>query len=398
MYQALPTNNVSALSLTPPSSTSPPPRRRSRLSADSCFGRTLILLLTTSILLFVATVYQVHKQLHRDATLARQWEARSSSDWQQLAARREGHQPLFVPSPFNHSLSRTNPLLLRITPSSAAAQRIADTAEDAAYYSDHTLLPVSAIEQQAAAVLLRLASQLIPDPPTSLNLSAIAAHLSHYTLLWDFGGVGCSGFAIEASNLLYGLSLFLPTSSLFVIRSSHTCPGLPPYIHSLLAELSNKPPPPLLDILISHKPPPQYPLFPYRSYNRFIRDRPAYVIGRSMTEVHRVPREWGDRVNERVDECWLTSGRQVPPFLLGGTEATRLWVVGEPLDVRMWDVEERRQRLQKRNGSFVQAGEEGSGLTIKGRRGFNFLSVFSQLAYSHYLHDLASRSPLSVFC
>ena len=300
---------------------------------------------------------------------------------QRLLASSGSHQRAIPPSPSNSSpvLSPSAPSLIAAPPTLAQLSA-ADEAEDAPYYSDHTLVPVSSIEQQAEAILSHHAPFLIPDPLNALNLSAIAAHLSQYTLLWDFGGVGCSGFAIEASNLLYGLSLFLPTSSLYVIRSSQTCPGLPSYVYSLLAELSNKRPPAELDILISHKPPPQYPQFPYSSYNRFIRHRPAYVIGRSMTEVHSVPREWGDRVNERVDECWLTSKRQIPPFLLGGADARRLWVVGEPLDVRMWDVEERRQRLLKENGSFVPAGEESSGLTIKGRKGFNFLSVFSQLS------------------
>ena len=115
-----------------------------------------------------------------------------------------------------------------------------------------------------------------------------------------------------------------------------------------------------------------------------------------MTEVHSVPRHWGERVNERVDECWLTSRRQVAPFLLGGADGRRLWVVGEPLDVRMWDEEEQRQRLLKENGSFVQAGEEGSGLTIKGRRRFNFLSVFSQLGTTSRSHT--SRATSSAAC
>ena len=59
--------------------------------------------------------------------------------------------------------------------------------------------------------------------------------------------------------------------------------------------------------------------------------------------------------------------------------------------MRMWDAEERRQRLQRKNGSFVPAGEEGSGLTIKGRRGFNFLSVFSQLANLTHSYSCTSR-------
>ena len=331
MYYPVPSSEPSAQN-SPPSSTSPPPRRRVLLSADSCFGLTLIALLVTSVLVFFFLVYQAHYQLHNRATTAWQW-ASTSNDRQQLTAG-SAHPQQLDPSSVPHSSSSASLPSSHVLPPSAAthstaiqryADEVADKAEDAAYYSDHTLVPVSTIERQAAAILAQHAHNLIPDPPSNLNLSTLAAHLSHYTLLWDFGGVGCSGFAIEAGNLLYGLSLFLPASSLYVIRSAHACPGLPWYVHSLLAELSRKPPPASLDILVSHKPPPQYPTFPYRSYGRLIPRRPAYVIGRSMTEVHRVPRHWGDRVNERVNECWLTSKRQVAPFLLGGAEAGRLW-------------------------------------------------------------------------
>ena len=334
---------------------------------------------------FLFLLYQSQYQLHHKATSPRQW-VTTSGELQQLLTTASG-EPHHSHSSSSAASSTTQAHSSSARSFSAAAQVItnhrnadeaAAAAEDTAYYSDHTLVPVSAIESQAAAILALHAVHLIPNPPNHLNISAIAAHVAQYSLLWDFGGVGCSGFAIEAGNLLYGLSLFLPKSSLYVIRSQHACPGLPSYVHSLLAELSSKPPPPELDIFVTHKPPSQYPTFPYRSYGRLIRNRPAYVIGRSMTEIHRVPRHWGDRVNERVDECWLTSKRQIPPFLLGGAEASKLWVVGEPLDVRMWDEEESRQRVLKTNGSFVEAGEEGSGLVIKGRRAFNFLSVFSQ--------------------
>jgi hypothetical protein len=71
-----------------------------------------------------------------------------------------------------------------------------------------------------------------------------------------------------------------------------------------------------VDIFISHKPPTRYPKFPYHGLVT-IDTRPSYVIGRSMTEVHRISTNWVDRIHTMVDEVWVPASASLPAFIDG---------------------------------------------------------------------------------
>ena len=301
----------------------------------------LLILLCTALLLFLLSVYRVQLQLGEHT--------RGVQRWKDAPIATGGFSPLFSNAP------PTLPARAPPTPETIEA----DQQEDVRYYAGRALTSAAEVAEAARSAVAEHAAALIPSPPAHTNLSIIIAHLSSYTIVYDYGGVGCSGWALEANLLLYGLSLFLPASSLHAITSPWECSGLPPWVADAIHALSSKPLPANIDILITHRPPPGYTSFPSSSWGRVIRQRPRYIVGRSMTEVHRVPSSWGDAINRLVDECWLTSSQQLAPFLLGGALPSRLFVVPEPVDVRLWD---------------AQAAEPPQ-LSVAGLRAFNWLAV-----------------------
>ncbi len=69
-----------------------------------------------------------------------------------------------------------------------------------------------------------------------------------------------------------------------------------------------------IDVWVSHKPPSRFPRFPYHGAVS-VRTPPLFVIGSSMTEVHRVPPEWVERSHRLVDELWIPLISRTMPFL-----------------------------------------------------------------------------------
>ena len=299
-------------------------------SANRPLSIALSVLLITAFFLFLYSAYQVQLHLQSPGRLLRYWDA----------------HPLLPPSSrAPHPPSPPPPDL-----------------EDSLFYAGHDMTSPAIVEAEATSILHLASPGLIPPPHPHLNLSSLGSLLSIYSIVWDYGGVGCSGWALEANLLVYGLSLLLPSSSLHVLTSPYHCSGLPPHISHTIHQLSTQPLPSTVDFLITHRPPPRYPRrFPYSPWGRPLLRRPHYLIARSMTEVHRIPSSWATAINSAVDEVWLPSTQQLAPFLLGGTEASRLFVVPEPFDSRLW-----------------AEGDDGGGpqVEVSGRRAFAFLSVF----------------------
>jgi hypothetical protein len=182
--------------------------------------------------------------------------------------------------------------------------------------------------------------------------------MSNLTLVWDFGGGGCSGWGLEATNMV--LSLVGHVGRIGIVAGFGSwCKGLPAASIDALEAMRTAPMNEweVVDIFVSHKPPQRYPTFPYRGVAHIDRE-PLFVIGRSMTEVQRISREWSARIARLVDEVWVPARHSHESFIAGGANPLQLRVVPEPIDAALYDP------------TTTQP------LAAPGLRSFNFLSIF----------------------
>lgn len=91
----------------------------------------------------------------------------------------------------------------------------------------------------------------------------------------------------------------------------------------------------MIDVWVSHKPPPSYPRFPYDGNIKYV-ERPRIVVGRSMSEANNVPREWLSHAN-RVDEIWLPSLFSKAAFVKAGFDPATLHIVPEAIDTNLFN-------------------------------------------------------------
>ena len=159
---------------------------------------------------------------------------------------------------------------------------------------------------------------LLQDRPTFFFPNANVTNLA---LVWDFGGCGCTGFMIEGVSIVLGLVKTQAVGKLAVVASQNCfCQGLPPHVLSFLEGLRTQPYHLWdIDVFVSHKQPDRYPSWPYRGIIN-IPFRPRIVVGRSMTEVHRIPSHWAEGVNFKADEVWVPSHHSLEAFVAGGAE------------------------------------------------------------------------------
>jgi glycosyltransferase involved in cell wall biosynthesis len=190
-----------------------------------------------------------------------------------------------------------------------------------------------------------------------------AASMSALSVVWDIGASGCTGWGLEASNMI--LSLAPHIKRLGIITGKNTwCPGLTNIQMSILEDLRNAPinewgP---VDVWVSHKPPPRYPRqWPYRGAVT-VNQPPLFIIGRSMTEVHRVPASWVTSATELVDEVWLPSTQSRSAFSLSGINPLQMQIIPEPIDPTIFNP------LQTSPFSDAELGFP--------LRSLNFLSIF----------------------
>jgi hypothetical protein len=138
----------------------------------------------------------------------------------------------------------------------------------------------------------------------------------HFIIIAYTFAFSAIGWAAETINFVLGLYPLIPKLGI-VAGDGCFCPGLSKHVLDTLHELQKRPMSRWnVDIFISHKPPTRYPKWPYDGLV-YIRDRPRYVIGRSMTEVHQVSNEWVRRIHSMVDEVWVPSTASLPAFTNG---------------------------------------------------------------------------------
>eukprot|EP01012_Entosiphon_sulcatum_P015389 TRINITY_DN20356_c0_g2_i1.p1 TRINITY_DN20356_c0_g2~~TRINITY_DN20356_c0_g2_i1.p1 ORF type:complete len:619 (-),score=83.73 TRINITY_DN20356_c0_g2_i1:418-2274(-) len=162
----------------------------------------------------------------------------------------------------------------------------------------------------------------------------------------------CTGVNIEAINFLFPLEKHLPIKA--IGKPDCWCPGFPPaYKQALQRMASHKPF--MIDrmtnfgtkfpqfvsnrstVWISHKPPDAYPQFPYDG-TIYHRNRPNYVIGRSMIEVSSIRADWVTACNGGlVNEVWVPSKFMYDVFSDSGVNKSKLFIVPEAIDTDFYN-------------------------------------------------------------
>jgi len=222
-----------------------------------------------------------------------------------------------------------------------------------------------------------------------------ASQMKSLTLVWDMGAGGCSGWGLEGARMVLSLEPYL--GRLGVVAGANSwCDGMPQEDVDRLERLRRMPieqwgrenlaaPTTAttaaegevqaigadgassssalrgIDVWISHKPPPRYPVFPYRGAVT-VANPPLFLIGRSMSEVHRVPSTWVTLAQQKVDEVWVPSTSSRVAFEAADMDPKQLRLIPEPVDAALFDAV-----------STLPMGGAEMDLPL---RGFNFLSVF----------------------
>eukprot|EP01012_Entosiphon_sulcatum_P016049 TRINITY_DN21006_c0_g1_i1.p1 TRINITY_DN21006_c0_g1~~TRINITY_DN21006_c0_g1_i1.p1 ORF type:complete len:934 (+),score=113.87 TRINITY_DN21006_c0_g1_i1:40-2802(+) len=183
------------------------------------------------------------------------------------------------------------------------------------------------------------------------NGSVEADQTHRLRVFWDTFCVKCFGFTNEVVHFVVPMELYGHYSLRLVPDGgSCFCDGFPGSVQQSLRRLSRnkgferswRGQPALSDpddviVWISHKDPGSYSYFP----NSLVARRPDYIIGRSMFEYSRFPREWLARCNndDIVDEIWVPSRHVSSLFTDSGVNPQKLVEVPEALDTDLYDPE-----------------------------------------------------------
>jgi len=96
-----------------------------------------------------------------------------------------------------------------------------------------------------------------------------------------------------------------------------------------------------------------------------------YTVGRTMFETDRLPNGWAERIN-KLNETWVPTEFHRQVFEAGGVEASRLVVIGEPVDTDFYDPG--REDLEEVCKGFQLTPARSS--AAENEDEFKFLSVF----------------------
>jgi glycosyltransferase involved in cell wall biosynthesis len=199
---------------------------------------------------------------------------------------------------------------------------------------------------------------------------------------YDYGAGSCTGFFIEATNIVTELEKRVPIK--IITGKDDFCLGLPQAskdaLHRMLSRDFSK----NISIWISHKPPPSYPRFPYTGIATYDKE-PDYIIGRSMYESTRIEKAWVSKANDLADEIWVPSKFLIKAFVDSGVDATKVRWMPEPIDVDFY------------NPKITPP------LDLPDKNGYNFLSVFKwedrkgpDLLFKAYFEEFKKSDPVTL--
>ena len=162
--------------------------------------------------------------------------------------------------------------------------------------------------------------------------------LSALTVVWDFGACGCTGWSLEAMNMVLAIAPHI--GRMGIIASERCfCPGISAEQYEQLELLRTQPMDTwdIIDIFVSHKPPTRYPTWPYRGSFLTLKQKPLYIIGRSMTETTKITDKWVKRIQSDVDEVWVPSLHSLQAFKKAGVSVKKMNIIPEPIDPKLYD-------------------------------------------------------------
>jgi len=125
-------------------------------------------------------------------------------------------------------------------------------------------------------------------------------------------------------------------------------------------------------VLVIHRDPGRYENFIASSTGtgggNSNKRKPFWIIGRSMFETNKIPTHWIDPCNELVDSIWVPSHFNVETFNLSGVNASKISVVHETFDSRLFDP-------QRFSSNFPIPQRLSSNFPIHTNKSFKFLSL-----------------------
>jgi len=165
-----------------------------------------------------------------------------------------------------------------------------------------------------------------------LSLGFARAQLAVERLVvWDLY-CGCTGVNAEAVQFLVPLARRAHVAA--VAGRDCFCRGYAEHVQRALARVRERPIETEVAFWVSHKPPQNYPRFPYKGV-RDVAARPRVVIGRSMSEWEPISAEWVAQ-HELVDEIWVPTEWHKQSWAAAGVPAGKLQVVPEAIDPHMY--------------------------------------------------------------
>lgn len=210
---------------------------------------------------------------------------------------------------------------------------------------------------------------------------ARARQIGDVSVVWDLY-CSCTGVNIEAINFLVPLEGRVRLAA--IAGPECFCPGYPRFVADALRRIRERQVEDPPTIWVSHKPPGNYPTFPYHGGRRF-ENRPRIVIGRSMSEWAPISDEWVKKA-ELVDELWVPTAWHAGVFSRAGIPWGKIRVIPEAIDVRLFDPE---------HTEALDLGIPDPGSVFK------FLSVFKMetrkgwdVLVDAYFHEFTAADPV----
>eukprot|EP01130_Rhizamoeba_saxonica_P018198 TRINITY_DN9030_c0_g1_i1.p1 TRINITY_DN9030_c0_g1~~TRINITY_DN9030_c0_g1_i1.p1 ORF type:complete len:753 (-),score=166.91 TRINITY_DN9030_c0_g1_i1:32-1957(-) len=161
--------------------------------------------------------------------------------------------------------------------------------------------------------------------------------IGNMTLVWNMEcGTGrVLGFTTEAINIV--ASLHKKIRMRVEVNSKTECTdelesgGLSLEMRNIMERLMDMEVSSDDTVMVIHRDPGRYDYFLPSRY------KPDYVIGRSMYETDRIPSDWVEPCNSKVDKIWVPSFFNEDTFTKSGVQEDKLDIVPELIDVHHFD-------------------------------------------------------------
>ncbi|KAJ1621952.1 hypothetical protein T492DRAFT_1065749 [Pavlovales sp. CCMP2436] len=212
--------------------------------------------------------------------------------------------------------------------------------------------------------------------------------LAGWEVVWMAPFLSGGGYSSEAISFVLELARLVPQLRIAQFaepQSDAFVDGLSDAQYAALASIAQRPTAAgARTLAICHSTPDVWVPSRYPGWDETAPCPPPHAeiaVGRTMYESDRLPADWAARCS-RMDETWVPTEFHRESFARSGVERAKLHVVGEPVDVELFDPARTTPldlRAATGRGPLASAsgkGAAGGGGEGRGGRPFVFLSVF----------------------